>query len=79
MFTWLENKKLMLDTSLASAVTVKSLLYILSFLAANDFVKRAKTESQIVQNATLGPQNVKNIRPPIPRSRRSSVSWCAAF
>ena len=52
MFTWLENKKLLSNTSLASAVRVKCLLHIFIFSSSkiNVSLKRAKAESQIGQS-----------------------------
>jgi len=62
IFTWLEKKNLMLNISLASAVRVKSLLYIFIFLSnkCSCVWERAKTESQIGQNLSkMQPQGLE--------------------
>ena len=49
MFTWLENKKLMLNTSLASAVRMKSLLYFYLFKQQMLFLKELKQKAKLAR------------------------------
>ena len=49
MFTWLENKKFMLNTSLASAVRMKSLLYFYLFKQQMPFLKELKQKAKLAR------------------------------
>ena len=63
MFTWLENKKLMLNTSLASAVRMKSLFYFYFFKQQMPFIKELKQKAKLARacpKCTPGASKSKN-------------------